>query len=137
MITKETSVPVLPILTLGEQEARSALASRYIERSNDALVGYCTTLDCLSWEASGRKWASHLEEVADGGLERLDQLHDLIDGLATAMVDPTQNPGRIEALMIRALRSMGRVERRAMRLAYHCDPALPSIVNERAMGAYC
>ena len=134
MTSSTPNVPTLPAvsLSMAEKEQRALISARYVERSNDALVGYCTVLDCLSWEAKDRYWAEYLEPVADGGLERLNELHDLIDGLSTATLDPTQNPGRIEALMIKALRSMKGTVDRCMRLAHHCDPALPSIVHERA-----
>ena len=116
-------------------------------RFNDALVGFSATLDALAWEASGKAWVYDLEEVADGGLERLNELHDLGEGLQDAYLtnwnlavdaattqDEWQAMGnRIEAVAIQTLRRMASVERRILALAGARDSALPALVMARAM----
>ena len=116
-------------------------------RFNDALVGFSATLDALAWEASGKSWVYDLEEIADGGLERLNELHDLGEGLtdayminwASAIEDGATEQewitlgNRIEAVAIKTLSRMASVERRIMALAQGRDSALPAAVAARAM----
>lgn len=124
-------------------EASLEQASKFMGLANDALVAHCSILDSLAWEASGKAWIYHLEDYADKGMERLNELHDLCEALnwqwvslLTGSEEPKEEPkevGRLKALSVKAMRRMSSVEGRLMALAASLDSALPNAVRERAI----